>query len=285
MLSIQPATLSGVPYICPIPYTMMDPNDTFQPDNPAAVAGQQSWTDSLQLAAQPKFGKDLVFGQPFGSLLTNDIAHTGGNIKYQIENSEPGFTRIGLYLVRCKAAMADQMHADRGLLSVKAAGTVGPRDSGVLGTNSAVTENLDYIVNTSTVGGATYFGSAFNRKYWDVLYHREIGMGHPGASGTANTTSANNSTPLNNALVATGTIKLPAAGPLAGASLSPNFNLLPDGDGGDRIRQRTCAAELGILDQRKEDCMYLVAIQNGVSGDAEAIKMSLFVTDYYSASN
>jgi len=266
-LPIQTVGTSGMPYVCPIPYNAMDPNDTQAPGTGVTT----QWRDILGLAVQPYFTKSFQFGHSASAVDSNQLRHTGGTLKWQMSSTEPDYTKVTLALIRPKKAVADQLTADRGLLGN---GTIPYGPTGT-GGNFGVNVGEDYAVHKAQGGSsqtgtpATYFGTTFNRKYWDVLYQREVAFGHPGAQGFAGNTSANNSSPANNAIIHTGTIKLPAGGQIKSVSRS--------------VDQSDEAVQLGLLDQRNENACYLVAIQNGVTADLEEITMGFIVMDYYTA--
>lgn len=261
-IAIQSLATSGYPFICPIPYHCMDPFDKLAP----GTGETNKWHDNLQLATQPTYTKGFQFGYSDAAVNSNSLEHTGGVIKWQMASTEPDYSKVSLFLIRPKKGLADQLTDDRRMLG-SGAHPFGPDDA-------CLEPAQDYTMNVGAgaAQGAptTYFGATFNRKYWDVLYHREIAFGHPNAQGFAGNASANNSTPKNNALVATGTIKLPAGGKIKSAS--------------DGLNVPQCSAiQLGIADQRNENACYLVAIQNGVTADLEQITLGLLVLDYYKA--
>lgn len=264
-LSIQTLATSGYPYVCPIPYNCMDPNDTQAPGTGVTT----KWRDNLAIAAQPYFTKQLQFGHSASALNSNRMVHTGGTLKWQMASTEPDYSKVTLALLRPKKAVADQLTADRQLLGD---GSVpyGPKGSSGQGGLNIGEDYSVHLANLSASDApATYFGTTFNRKYWDVLYQREVAFGHPNAQGFTQNVNANNASPANNATIATGTIKIPAGGNITSVSRSSS-----DTDE---------AMQLGLLDQRNENALYLVAIQNGVSADLEQITMAFIVMDYYKA--
>lgn len=96
-------------------------------------------------------------------------------------------------------------------------------------------------------------------------------MSHPGANSiTPNQATPANTNPLNNALVAAGTIRLPAGGEIKAVGYQTQENESP-----------ATALEQQYLDQRCENSCYLVAIQNDVQADAQNIQLGFVVTDYY----
>lgn len=259
---IQTLTESGTPFICPIPYHMMDPNDSF--DNGGAGA-TTTWRSNLFQV--PAFRKKLVFGTADAAINSNKIRHTGSVIKWQMESTEPSYSKVTLLLVRAKRGMADQLATDRGLL-----GTTIP--FGPDGGTEHFKKDVDYVVHdiptSITSGGSNTFHSVtWNKKYWDVLYQKQVAFGHPNASGFIPQVMAANISPQNNATVATGQIRMPACGMIRSTAKDPSGV--------------TKACELGLTDQRNENACYLVAIQNGVAADLESITLGWICVDYYKA--
>lgn len=250
------------PYICPIPYVMCDPTGS------SPVIGASQWTDNVTSASQPTFSKRMVFGYSEAAKNCNKVYHTGGVLRYQIWTSEPSFTKLGLYLIRPKKKMADQLILDRKMKQTAALG-------GPAGGSCSLTDDVDYTVHTSPTATQvnTFYGSEINRKYWDVLYHREIALTHPLAAGFATNASANNPTPANNALTASGTIKLPAGGLIKNVSTQTQV-----------VAPKTAGAfEVQYLDQRNENGCFLVGIHNDLTVDAQTLDLGFIVTDYYKA--
>jgi hypothetical protein len=104
--------------------------------------------------------------------------------------------------------MADQLTFDRKLEQ----GTLLNSDAGFA---SFLQEDIDYVVHGEGVQGGTTFGAQINRKYWDVLYSREITMrrllaGAQDAQQIFNYNAPGD--PSRTGLTARGTIKLPASG-------------------------------------------------------------------------
>lgn len=267
-LPCQTVLTDGKAYMCPMPYNAMDPLDRYNPGSGITT----KWTDSLALAAQPFFTKKLLFGYSDAALGTGVVEHTGGLIQYQITSDEPSFSRVTLALVRPKKAQADQITIDKSLIT----GTVpyGPA-------NDYFVKGVDYECHNAQGGSGaanTYFGTVINRKYWDVLFSRDLAFGHVGATNQTSNVNPANTNPLNNALIATGTIKLPAAGRIVSTS-GPYL-----GGGTPAIGDSQCALQLGALDGENHKNCFLVLIQNGVSADSENINLGLSVSDYYKCS-
>lgn len=245
-------------YICPIPYAPCDPLQV------SPVPNAQIWSDNRVIAAQPTFRKRIVFGYAEAAADSNKMYHTGGKLRYQIFTEEPSYTKLTIALIRPKKKQADQLSIDRGLK-----GEVG---AGAAGSASKLYDDLDFTVHNGT-GGAldTYYGAEINRKYWDVLYKREIALGSVKDFSASNVTRV---TPVtnnkNNSLVACGTINLPAAGLIKAVGHETSANDSP-----------ATAFEQQYLDQRNEDSVYLVAINNDLQIDTQNISMGFVVNDYY----
>lgn len=250
----------ATPYVCPIPYALCDPLGSSPVPNAAL------WADNRVIASQPTFSKRLVFGHSESSENSNKIYHTGGRLRYTVYTTEPSYTKLTIALIRPKKKQADQLSIDRGLK--------GASGLNQAGSDSRLYDDIDYTVHNGAGGpNDTWYGAEINRKYWDVLYSREIGLETPknlNASLFARTTPITK--PNNNSLVATGSIKLPAAGEIKAVGQLTSQNESP-----------ATAMEVQYLDQRNENSLYLVAINNDLQIDGENISMGFVVTDYYKA--
>ena len=264
LLSVETTTGGVQAYICPIPYVAGNPLGAGQ-----ANAVPVPWTDNLSLASQASFVKSTCFGVAREAATSNEIYHTGGNIKWQMVSNEPTMAKYYMYLIRPKKHLADQLVKDRNF------------KSGVLlnptpGAGSSLTGNLDYIAHQEGLAGGTLFGAQINRKYWDVLYSKEITMGHNNVTGAQVTVNYNApGSSAHTALTARGTIKLPAGGMIKNAAVATQ-------QGGTNASQAT-SWEVGYVDQENEAGCYLVVINNGISLDGEAGKLGFLVHDYYKA--
>lgn len=262
-LPIGHTVSTTTPYICPIPYVMCDPTGT------SPVTGAGHWTDNVASTSQPTFAKRMVFGYSDAAENSNKIYHTGGILRYQVWTNEPSFTKLGMYLIRAKKNVADQLVVDR---KMKATAVLG----GPGGSLSTLSQDIDFTCHDGAgpVGNMnTFYGSEINRKYWTVLHKREITLTHPLASGFANNASANNDSPANNALTASGIIKLPAGGIIRNVSTQTS-TVAP---------KSASAFETQYLDQSNENACYLVIIHNDVTVDVETVDVGFVVTDYYKA--
>lgn len=260
---------SNVPtaFICPIPYALCDPLSS----SPLLTA--KNWSDNNMsiTTGQTTYAKHLVFGYSDAASTSNKIYHTGGKLRYQIVTTEPSYTKLTMFLVKPKAKQADQLVVDRQLK--------GSTVTGNPGSSAYMFPDIDYTTYTPpTTGGVptsqdTLFGAEINRKYWDVLYKREIALTHPGATAFANNTNPANTNPKNNALVASGTIRIPGAGVIINKSRATQ----------QTTNKSTSAMENSLLDMRNEQNYSLVIIHNDAVADLESVQLSMVVNDYYRA--
>ena len=263
LLSVETATGGVQAYICPIPYA---------PGNPAGASttgGPINWTDNLSLAAQSFYAKQTIFGVAREAAVSNEIYHTGGVLKWQMTTNEPSLSKYYMFLIRPKKLMADQLVKDR---LFKQGVLLNPTP----GAGAVLQDQLDFVAHHEGLAGGTLFGAQINRKYWDVLYKREITFGATNVTGA--TVNVNYNAPGNFAhtgLTCRGTIKLPAGGHLKNAARGTQT-------GGTNAAQAT-SWEVGYPDQENENGCYLVVINNGISLDGEAGKLGFIVQDYYKA--
>lgn len=267
-LPVETLLTAGYPYMCPIPYNAMDFNDQYNPGTGITT----QWTDTRSLAAQPHFTKSQFFGCSDAALNTNHLQHMGGTIKYQLSCNDEGLTRCTIALISFKKFCADQKVIDNNW-RYRTNPPYGP-DS-----NSAPPLRLgtDYVVHSgagSAAAGDTSWGCTFNREYINVHWSRDCAFGHVGADGIQSNASSANTNPLNNALIATGSIKIPAAGDIKSAATKEEM-------GGNPQVQN--AIELGLYDETCEKSKMLVVISNGITGDNEGLFLGLNVVDYYRA--
>jgi len=115
-----------------------------------------------------------------------------------------------------------------------------------------------------------------NTKFWDVLYRREIALGSPDGNNIAGNVTGSNTNPANNALIASGTIKLPAGGKMMNVgALTQLTSLDPPVPG------PTPAFETQFIDQDNAKSCYLVCLLNDAVVDLETVKMGFVVLDRY----
>ena len=264
MLTID-NTLGGLQcYVCPIPVAPGNPVGASQP------GGQVLWTDNLSLAAQPTFSKRAIFGVAREAATSNEIYHTGGCIKWQMISTEVDFSKYYLFLIRPKKAMADQLVKDR---AFKQGSALNP----TLGKAAFLTPDLDYVVHQEGATN-TVFGAQVNRKYWDVLYSKEVTFGRNPAGSPQAEQIFNYNAPGSAALTPLtdrGTIPLPAGGMLKNASVASQ-------SGTGNAAQAT-SWEVGFGDQENETGCYLICVNNGATIDGADTKLGFIVHDYYKA--
>jgi len=263
MLSIETTTGGVQAYVCPIPYAPGNPVGASQP------GAQVAWTDNLSLATQATYTKRAIFGVAREAATSNEIYHTGGVLKWQFVTNETAFSKYYVFLIRPKKNMADQLVKDRLL---KAGKVLNP----TIGSAGVLQEDLDYVVHQEGLTGGTVFGAQINRKYWDVLYSKEI------SAGATNVTNATVNVAYNapgsaalTSLTDRGSIRLPAGGMLKNASVASQTGT---GNAG-----QATSWEVGYGDQENGSGCFLVVINNGVSLDGEAGKLGFIVHDYYKA--
>lgn len=257
------STLGGTnAYVCPIPTSPCNP---FKDETLQLPTGERiTWSDTKTVSTQLSFAKTPVFGWSEAARNSPEVHHTGSTLKYRLQvNGEETFSTYSLFLIKAKARQADQLITDRNL---KAATTLGSPGAGAL-----LIEGVDYVTHEDLMG------TMMNKKYWNVLYSREINFSHPGATAIATNTNPANTNPLNNALIATGTLRIPAGGVIR------NFNAQAPITAGnpDEGNKPTNACQIGYVDENNKSPCYLVIINNGAAADAETIDLSLLVKDYY----
>lgn len=265
-LTYETAIGGTIAYICPIPISMCNAYN----QNTVLTEGDQDqrlqWTDNLALAAMDNFRKSPLFGSSENARDSPEVTHTGSYLKYRFINSEPSFSSVSIFLVKAKKRQANQLIVDRQLKN-------GTTLNSTNGSAGSMTEGVDYITHPDILG------TDMNRKYWNVLYKRTINFSHPGATGFQNNVSANNSNPRNNAIVAEGTIKIPAGGVLR------CFNRQQYEDESNPVFgfKKTSASQLGLVDESNDKTCFLVVVNNGRSIEGETIKLSFIVKDSYKA--
>lgn len=255
-------------YLCPVPYACCDPKGS-APQQAAVKWGDNNMSITT---GQTYFQKSLVFGYSDAAVNSNKIYHTGGKLRYQIVTSEPSYSKVMMFLVKPKSKQSDQLVLDRQMK--------GSAIGGVTGSSAFMIQGVDYTVYTPpSVGGVptsndTTFGAEINRKYWDVLYKREIALSHPNhATSFATNANSANTQPANNAIVATGTIRLPGAGVIVNKSQATQL-----------VDNKTATAmENSLLDSRNESNYSLVLIHNDATADMASITLSAVINDYYRA--
>lgn len=255
--------LGGVnAYICPIPISMCNVYSQNTVITDGLADQRLQWSDNLGIAAQPYFQKSPLFGSSEAARDSPEVTHTGTYINYRLICAEPSFSTYSIFLIRARKRHSDQMISDRQLKN----GTVNGRDG-------ALRQGVDFITHPDVMG------SEINKKYWEILYQREWNFGHPGSTSQNRTASANNASPLNNAIIATGRMKVP------GGTVLRNQNITPYEDTSNPVLgfKKASASQIGFVDEPNHSSAYIVIVNNGSSADADVVSLSLLVHDYYKA--
>lgn len=259
-LSIDTVTGGTGAYVCPIPKSMGNCFNQSTIDTAGLSDRRLKWADNLVIAAQPFYQKTAVFGSSDAARNSPEANHMGGVLKWRLTNFEPSFSTYSVYLLSPKSRQADQLITDR-----KLKGTTGGHNPG---SAAVLNEYTDFITHPDIMG------TQINKKYFNIDYHREVNFGHPGSTSLQTTAQANNTNPLNNALIATGSIRLKPGGVIK------CFN--EQGNNTERIgRLPVSASQIGYVDEKNEKTQYLVIVNNGVSADTQTVNLSLLVRDYY----
>ncbi len=263
-LSIDP-TLGGVnAYICPIPKSMCNCFSQSTADTEGDNDVRIAWSDNLGIAAQPTYRKTPIFGSSEAARNSPEATHMGGVLKWRLISDEPAFSTYSIFLVSPKSRQADQLITDRDLKGSKAS-PLGPGSKGLL------VGGTDYVTHPDVMG------TMFNKKFWNIDYQREVNFSHPGSTSQQTTAQANNTNPLNNAIIATGSIRLKPGGVLK----CYNQQSFVEGASPDLGVKPVNASQIGYVDEKNERLQYLVIVANGVSTDLETVNLSLLVRDYY----
>lgn len=267
-LTVDTLTGGTNAYLCPIPVSMCNAFDQNTVLTQGDADQRIQWTDSLALAAMDNFRKNPMFGSTENARDSPCITHLGSTISYRMINTEPSFSTYTICLLRPKRAHSNQLVVDRQL---KNGTTLNPTN----GSAGALEEGTDYITAPDLLG------TTINTKYWTVIKgsKRTINFSHPGATGFSNNVNPSNTNTRNNSVVAEGTIQVP------GGTVIRNFNRTPY----EKLSNpslgfmKKSASQIGLVDEPTHATTYLCIINNGLSADAETVKLSFIVKDRYSA--
>lgn len=259
-LSIDTITGGIGAYICPIPKSMGNCFNQSTIETSGLSDRRLKWADNLVIAAQPFYQKTAIFGSSEAARESPESNHMGGVLKWRLTNGEPSFSTYSVYLLSPKSRQADQLITDRRLK-----GTTGGHNPG---SGAVLNEFQDFVTHPDVMG------TQICKKYWNIDYHREVNFGHPGSSSLQTTAQANNTNPLNNALIATGSIRLKPGGVLKCFNKQEN-NSVRNG------RLPVNASQIGYVDEKNEKLQYLVIVNNGAAVDTQTVSLSLLVRDYY----
>lgn len=265
-LPCETAVGGVIAYICPIPISMCN----VYSQNTVLTSGDDDqrlqWTDNLALAAMSNFRKSPLFGSSVNARDSPEVTHMGSTIKYRFINEEPSFSTYTIFLISAKSRQANQLVVDRQLKNGTALNTTN-------GSAGSLTQGIDYITHPDVLG------TDINRKYWNVHYKRSINFSHPGATNLVTNVNPANTNTRNNALIAEGTIRVPAGGVIR------CFNTQDSEIEGSPVRgfRKLSASQLGMVDENNSKTCFLIVINNGVSADTESVKLSFIVKDRYKA--
>lgn len=265
-LTVDTLTGGTNAYLCPLPASMCNAYSQNTVLTQGDADQRIQWVDNLALAAMDNFRKNPLFGSSENARDSPCVTHMGSILNYRMKSSEPSLSTYSIYLIRPKRAHANQIVVDRQLKN----GTTLNTTNGAAG---SLTEGVDFITHPDILG------TTINKKYWTVLYKRDINFSHPGATGFQNNVNANNTNTKNNAIIAEGRIKIP------GGHTIRNFNRTPfeDPSNPNEGFMKTSASQIGLVDEPPHVTCYLCVVNNGVSADGETINLSFLVKDYYKA--
>ncbi len=259
-LSVDSLATGTTAYICPLPKSMCNVYGQTTLQTQGNPDQRLPWSDNLGIAAQSEYKKGSIFGSSDAARISPEAHHTGGVLKWRLISQEPAFSTYSIFVISPKKKQADQLITDRGLKS----GAVPGRDA-------SLTEGTDYITHPSLMG------TVFNTKFWNIDYKREVNFSHPGGDGFQTNVNPANTDPRNNAVIATGSVKLKPGGVIK----CFNNQALDVAGANDRGFKPVNASQIGYIDERNENTQYLVIVNNGVSADLETVNLSLLCKDYY----
>lgn len=259
-LSVDKLAAGIEAYVCPIPKSMCNCFGQRTSATGTIADPRLKWADNLVIAAQPFYQKTAIFGSSEAARNSPEANHLGGVLKWRLISDEPSFSTYSIFLLSPKKRQADQLITDR-----KLKGMTGGHNPG---SAAELKPGQDFVTHPNVMG------TQINKKYYNIDYHREVNFSHPGATNQQDTAQANNTNPLNNAIIATGSIRLKPGGVLK----CFNQQALPVGAVAlDAVN----ASQIGYVDEKNENTQFLVIVNNGVSADLETVNLSLLVRDYY----
>lgn len=259
-LSVDSLAGGTLAYICPLPKSMCNVYGQTTLQTQGNPDQRLPWSDNLGIAAQPEYKKGSIFGSSEAARISSEAHHTGGVLKWRLVSQEPTFSTYSIFVISPKKKQADQLITDRGLKSGNPPGRT-----------ASLTEGTDYITHPDVMG------TVMNSKFWNIDYRREVNFSHPGGANLAANVNPANTNPLNNSVIATGSIKLKPGGVIK----CFNNQALDVAGANDRGFKPVNASQIGYIDERNENTQYLVIVNNGVSADLETVNLSLLCKDYY----
>ena len=251
-------------YVLPIPITPNNPTAQLTAVN---TTEPLRWSDNRGMSQANYFTKSPIFGISASARSSPEWIHMGSTLKYRLQTNEPTFSTYSVFLVQARSRQADQLISDRRLK--------GSTATSYPGSASQLNEGSDYITHQDVMG------TMFNKKYWKVLYHRDINFSVPGVEQvkTSNNDLQGGADTRNNTVLKEGQCKIPAGGSIK------CFNTMPYKEASSPAlgREAPNAIQLGYLDEDTSKTCYLVIVNNGVSADAQVCKLSTLVLDHYRA--
>lgn len=249
-------------YILPIPIT---PNNPTQQLTGFGTNEPLKWSDNRGIAASNYFTKSTLFGISSAARSSPEWIHTGTTLRYRLETNEPTFATYSVFLVQARSRQADQLSDDRRLK--------GSATGSFPGSSAQMLAGTDWITHQDC------FGTFFNKKYWKVLYERQINFSVPGVTSVKaiNADLQGGANTRNNTVVKEGVLRIPAGGSIK------NFNNMPFVNASSPAlgRQPPNAAQVGYQDEDCSKTCYLVIVNNGVSVDGEITSLSTLALDRY----
>lgn len=258
-LSVDKTSSGVAAYVCPVPKSMCNCFGQNTLNTHGLPDQRLKWADNLTIAAQTYYQKQPVFSSSDAARNSPEATHMGGVLKWRLISDEPAFSTYSIFLISPKSRQADQLITDRQLK-----GSTGGHNPG---SAANLVERTDFITHPEVMG------SQINKKFWNIDYHREVNFSHPGATQHTTNVNPSNTDPLNNSVVATGSIRLKPGGVIRcmnQQSFDVNLKNYP-----------VSASQIGYVDEKNEKTQYLVVINNGLSADLETVNLSFLVRDYY----
>lgn len=253
-------------YVLPIPITPNNPTSQIN----GVMSGTDAplrWSDNRGMSSANYFTKSPMFGISASARSSPEWIHTGSTLKYRLQTNEPSFSTYSVFLVQARSRQADQLISDRRLKNQ----TTGSYP----GSASTFNEGSDFITHQDVMG------TMFNKKYWKVLYHRDINFSVPGVTAvkTTNVDLKGGADTRDNTVLKEGSCRIPAGGSIKCFNTMPYKNPSSPALG----REAPNAIQLGYLDEDTSKTCYFVIVNNGVSADMESCSLSTLVLDRYKA--
>lgn len=232
-------------YICPIPSSSSETEDTFS-DN--------MWTYGATTPSMAqKFTKTPLWSMPRDTIDKADIRHTGSVITYRLMGALVNVQRtFKVLLISPGHAFADQLIDKRHMKELAAAAGSVPGSASILANGYDFTYNPpDSLVGTPK---RILRGWTMNKRMWNVHYENTITLGQPETTGSSRTVSIEK-------MVGTGFIKVPGKGRSQRIWQTDLHH-----DPGDDVEPREPVQETKYINQQNEKAMFLVVMGQTPSG-------------------